>query len=81
MSWADLHQESEQFAAEAHMVASQSAERARELYAKAAQLEAAALGELAPTKLRTIGITAVSAVALLFKARQFGEPRNWPTEC
>lgn len=76
MSWADLHKQSEQFAAEAHVTASRSAERARELYAKAAQLEAAALAELAPTKLRTAGITAVSAVALWFKARQFGEAQK-----
>lgn len=76
MSWADLHQQSERLAAEAYMVAPQSAVRARELYAKAAQLEAAALQELADTKLRTIGITAVSAVALFFKARQFDEAQR-----
>jgi hypothetical protein len=49
---------------------------APELYAEAAKLEAAALAELAPTKLRTFGITAVSAVALWFKARQFTEAQN-----
>ena len=72
MSWAELHRQSEQLASEAQA----APERARELYAEAAKLEAAALLELAPTKVRTIGITAVSAVALWFKARRFGEAQK-----
>lgn len=76
MSWADLHQQSELLAAQAQVTALESPERARELYAEAAKLEADALFDLAPTKLRTLGITAVSAVALWFKARRFGEARK-----
>jgi hypothetical protein len=76
MSWADLHRQSERLAAEAQAAALQSPERARELYVQAATLEADALGELAPTKLRTLGITAVSAVALWFKARRFAEAQK-----
>src|SRR4051794_6713854 len=76
MSWAEFHQQSERLASEAQTAAQEAPERAHELYAKAAGLEAQALGELAPTKLRTIGITAVSAVALWFKARQFEEAQR-----
>jgi hypothetical protein len=76
MSWAEFHQQSERLAAEAQARALDSPERARELYAQAAQLEVQALADLAPTKLRTIGITAVSAVALWFKARRFEEAQK-----
>jgi hypothetical protein len=76
MSWADLHKQSERLASQAQMVSAQSPDRARELYAEAAKLEAAAISELTPTKIRTLGITAVSAVALWFKARQFGEAQK-----
>ena len=76
MSWAEFHQQSERLAAEAQSAAVGAPDRARELYAQAAKLEAQALGELAPEKLRTIGITAVSAVALWFKARKFDEAQR-----
>ncbi len=76
MSWAEFHQQSERLAAEAQTVAIEAPDRARELYAEAAKLEAQALRGLAPTKVRTLGITAVSAVALWFKARQFEEAQR-----
>jgi hypothetical protein len=76
MSWAELHQQSERAAAEAESLSHASPGRARELYAEAAKLEALALADLAPTKLRTMGITAVSTVALWFKAREFGEAQR-----
>jgi hypothetical protein len=76
MSWSDLHRKSEQLASEAQMAMAQSDGRAPELYAEAAKFEAGALAELAPTKLRTIGITAVSAVALWFKARQYAQAQK-----
>jgi hypothetical protein len=76
MSWVDLHEESERLAAEAEMLTREAPDRARGLYAKAATREVAALEELAPTKLRTAGITAVSAVALWFKAREFREAQR-----
>ncbi|MCU1233230.1 MAG: hypothetical protein JWP63_1197, partial [Candidatus Solibacter sp.] len=63
MSWADLHQKSEHLAAEAHATAQKAPERALELYVEAAQMETEALGALTPAKLRTFGITTVSAVA------------------
>jgi hypothetical protein len=76
MSWVDLHQKSEHLAAEAQAAAQQSPEHAQDLYSQAAKLEAEALTALAPAKVRTLGITAVSAVALWFKARQFGEAQK-----
>jgi hypothetical protein len=76
MSWADLHQKSEHRASEAQALARQSPEHALELYADTAKLEAEALTEIAPTKLRTLGITAVSVVALWFKARRFAEAQR-----
>jgi hypothetical protein len=76
MSWVDLHQQSERLAAEAESLTASSPDRARQLYAEAAKLEAEALTDLAPGKLRTLGITSVSAVALWFKARQFGEAQK-----
>ncbi len=77
MSWADLHQKSEQLASEAQVALARSDDRAHELYREAARFEAAALAELAPTKLRTMGITAVSAVALWFKAREFAQAQKF----
>ena len=76
MSWADLHQKSEHLASEAQALARQSPERAQELYVEAAKLEALALTTVTPTKLRTLGITAISAVALWFKARRFTEAQK-----
>ncbi len=74
MSWAEHHSESERLAAEAE-VALRSGDdvRARSLYADAAQAEARALCDLDPGKTRTLGISAVSAVALWYKARNYPE--------
>lgn len=76
MSWADLHEQSERMAAEAGSLIASSPDRARQLYAEAAKLEAKALTDLSPSKTRTLGITAISAVALWFKARHFEEAQR-----
>jgi hypothetical protein len=76
MSWAELHQQSERLAAEAQGIIVASPDKARLLYAEAAQAEAAALLEVGPAKIRTLGITAISAVALWFKARRFAEAQT-----
>jgi hypothetical protein len=73
MSWAELHQRSEHLAAEAQAASRDSGDRAQALYAQAAGLEAEAIAALPPSKTRTIGITAVSAVALWFKAKEFDQ--------
>jgi len=77
MTWADHHTQSERFAADAELAARQGAsERSRALYRLAAQAEAHALAELDVTKTRTLGITAVSAVALWYKARDYPQAQR-----
>lgn len=76
MSWAELHHKSERLAAEAQGAARNSPELARKLYIEAAKLEAEALSDIPPTKLRTLGVTAISAVALWFKARCFADAQQ-----
>jgi hypothetical protein len=71
MSWVTEHSESERLAAEAQVAArADQCELAEELYARAAKAEVRALSELDPSKQRTRGVTAVSAVALWYKAKQ-----------
>lgn len=72
MSWDEHHSRSERFAIEAERAA-RSADRVRveDLYRQAAIEELAALEHLPPEKQRTRGITAVSAVALWYKARDY----------
>ena len=72
MTWAELHAESEQLAIEAQLaLRARNAGHAVELYKRAAEVERRALDQLDVSKERTRGITAVSAVALWFKAGEF----------
>lgn len=72
MSWTKLHAASERFAIEAQQAfAARDPEKARRLYRKAAAAEQNALDHLEPSKARSRGITAVSAVALWYKANEF----------
>ncbi len=69
MTWADLHRASEAAAIEAEEAFRKGdASQAALLYAKAAEFEQQALGTVDPAKIRTRGITAVSAVSLWYKA-------------
>lgn len=71
MSWDQHHSRSERLAAEGEQAARTGDRAAAEsLYSQAAEAEAAALEALAPEKLRTRGITSVSAVALWYKAHE-----------
>ncbi|MGD0233395.1 MAG: hypothetical protein ABSC55_02540 [Syntrophorhabdales bacterium] len=71
MDWLELHTQSETLAAEAEVARKQGdAGRAKDLYAQAADMESRAVKALDPSKARTIGITAVSAVSLWYKAHQ-----------
>ena len=73
MTWASYHRESEAAAAAAEVAArSGSIEKAVRLYAAAADAETRALDALDASKVRTLGITAVSAVALWYKAKEYG---------
>ncbi|MDP2982913.1 MAG: hypothetical protein Q8O92_06270 [Candidatus Latescibacter sp.] len=72
MSWNIHHTESERLASQAETsILNGDNNLARELYSKAAEEEMNALNALDQTKHRTIGITAVSTVSLLYKGRQF----------
>jgi hypothetical protein len=74
MSWAQWHKQSEQLASRAELAARQNdLPLAHRLYQEAARAENQARQALDPKKTRTLGITAVSAVALWFKARQWKE--------
>jgi hypothetical protein len=71
MSWDEHHSRSERLAAQGEQVARMGDRaEAESLYAEAAEAEAAALDALAPEKLRTRGITSVSAIALWYKAHE-----------
>jgi hypothetical protein len=72
VTWADFHSESERLATEAELAfRSGNIERGIALYRNAAEAENRALDELTKDKPRTIGITAVSAVALWYKAHEY----------
>jgi predicted RNase H-like HicB family nuclease len=71
MTWVEYHKQSEQFAGEAEAAEYKGeADRARELYRRAAELEEKALSVLDRQKMKTLGITVVSVAALWFKAGQ-----------
>lgn len=72
MTWAELHGESERLAIAAQVaLRGRDAEKAIPLYKQAAEFEKQALDEIDVSKARTRGITAVSAVALWFKAGEY----------
>jgi hypothetical protein len=72
MTWSDFHQRSEALASEAFLaVRAGQVDQATALYAQAAEAEERALHALEPSKVRTLGITAVSAASLWFKAREY----------
>jgi hypothetical protein len=69
MSWSVFHQESEQAAVEAHAALQRGdVAQAKQLFINAARAEANALDSVAVDKPRTLGITAVSAASLWYKA-------------
>jgi hypothetical protein len=72
MTWAEFHAESEKFASAAELAAKRGdVSAAYDLYRQAADAEVRALVALDEKKVRTLGITAVSAVALSYKAHDF----------
>lgn len=82
MTWLEQHRLSERYASDAQVAKLRGEyEQAQELYAIAAQHEERALREIAPEKLRTYGVTAVSAVALRFKAAEFSEAKVLSYHC
>lgn len=72
MTWAEFHAESERLAIDAQLASrARNSEDAQALYKRAAESELMALNQLDASKVRTRGITAVSAVALWFKACEY----------
>ena len=72
MTWVEFHSKSEQLAIEAKLASrDRNTTYSLTLYKKAAEEEQKALFEIDASKVRTRGITAVSAVALWFKAREY----------
>ena len=74
MTWATYHKSSEGLASAAHEASRiGNFAQAETLFAQAAEAEEQAISYLRPQeKPRTFGITSVSAVALWYKAREFG---------
>ncbi len=71
MTWLDDHKSSERLAAEAEVSAlSGDFVRAQQLYKEAAVFEMRALDQIDSSKSRTLGISAVSAASLYFKANE-----------
>ena len=72
MTWVEHHRVSEQFASQAQVAVWEGRHtEALSLYALAADAENKALADLDTSKARTVGITAVSAAALYYKAKDF----------
>ncbi len=82
MSWLEQHRLSERYASDAQIAKLRGKyKQARKLYAVAARYEEKAFDEVAPDKPRTYGITAVSAVALRFKAAEYSEAKALSYRC
>ena len=72
MSWIENHAVSERLASEAQAVLREGRQReALDLYARAAEAEELAIADLDAAKVRTLGISSVSAVSLYYKAAKF----------
>src|SRR5687767_6050927 len=72
MSWAEYHSESERLASAAHdAMRKGDFANAETFYLAAAKAEQTAFDALEPSKDRTRGITAVSAVALFYKGKDY----------
>ena len=71
MSWIEHHEDSERLASQAQVAAREGQrDDALTLYARAADAEDRALADLDPSKTRTLGISAVSAASLHYKANR-----------
>ncbi len=77
MSWLVHHTQSEGYASQAEELRRRHEnDHVARLYRLAAEAEVNALNNLDPSKTRTIGITAVSAASLYFKAQEFLQARK-----
>lgn len=77
MSWMTHHSQSERYASLAEIAYKErDLIRAMELYKRAAEAEVLALADLDKSKTRTLGVTAVSAASLWYKANDFRQAQN-----
>jgi hypothetical protein len=82
MSWNEHHSLSEKFVVEAESLRrSGDSGRALEMYCNAAKEESLAFDALEPEKVRTRGITAVSAVALWYKGHSYATAEQTAYHC
>lgn len=82
MSWDRHHSLSERLATEAEIAGRAGAfSQAEDLYRQAASEEVAAYEALGDDKHRTRGVTAVSAVALLYKGREYSGAEQFAHRC
>ena len=82
MSWLVHHTRSEEYANHAaEHLRRNELPNAVELYQLAAEAEARALDSLAPDKMRTFGITAISAVSLYYKAQEYKTAKRLAYKC
>ena len=71
MSWIEHHEDSERLASQAQAAAQEGRrDEAQALYARAADAEESAIADLDRSKARTLGISAVSAASLHYKANE-----------
>ena len=77
MSWIEHHERSERLASQAEVAVREGRrDEAQALYARAADAEENAIADLDPSKARTLGISAVSAVSLHYKANQLARAES-----
>lgn len=82
MSWATHHSQSETLASSAELALRKGDKvEAEKLYQAAARAERAAFESLNSTKSRTRGITAVSAVSLAYKGKDYASAQNLACRC
>lgn len=82
MDWLTHHKTSERLAAQAHVALREGRDaQAQDLFRRAAASEEWALRQLDPSKARTFGLTAVSAVSLWYKSKALNRAIRLARRC
>ena len=77
MSWIEHHKTSESLASQAQVALDEGRRQdALTLFARAAREEDRAITDLSPSKIRTLGVSAVSTASLYYKAAEFELANN-----
>ena len=81
MSWIEHHKTSESLGSQAQAALDEGRRQdALALFARAAHAEDRAIMDLSPSKVRTLGVSAVSAASLYYKAAEFELANNAATQ-